>query len=329
MEKEILYADSEKLINKLTDQGLIINNIDNVKHMLDVYGYSNLIKSYRDPFIYETDNGKKYRQNTSFEQIFSLYILDKNLRNAVISSMLDLEEYIKMSIAEIIAKDFGTNPSEYLLLKNYRNRNKKQEHFRLPYLIDKMKDCLNSSVPLISHYKEKYNCVPPWILFKSIYFSTMVNFIDCFKQKQIDQLINKLYPEITDDKIDTKMLLHDTLFMCNEYRNAAAHGARIYNYIPKAKIRYSDIFNNDKMNISEGISSLLYVLHCLVYHNPFESLSNALNFEIRRHCAMFPQDRIYLGKTMGIDILNNDEFQKLYESGGLQNIMTIQKNKTK
>lgn len=305
-EKRILYADSEKLIRKLDSQGLIMADREAVKLALDTYGYSNLIKSYRDPFIFTTQEGKKYRNNASYEQIFSLYVFDKMLRNAVMSSMLDLEEYIKMTIAEIIAKDFGTDPENYLAFKNYRNRNKKVERFRLSNLLRSMRECLKITVPPISHYQTKYGCVPPWILFKSIYFSTMVNFIDCFKKEQLDQLIAKLYPDLPADQINLKMLLLDTLFMCNEYRNVAAHGGRIYNYKPKSKIRYVEIFNDDRMYISDGISSLLYSLDRISYDKPFVILKTTLDAEINRHCTAFPQDNIYIGEAMSIDIIATD-----------------------
>lgn len=54
----------------------------------------------------------------------SLYLLDKNLRNAVIASMLDLEEHIKEAAADVVAKSFGTHPDKYLNYRNYANKRK-------------------------------------------------------------------------------------------------------------------------------------------------------------------------------------------------------------
>ena len=96
MDKDtIFYATVDERIEKLKKQGLIINSLDFARSELALYGYSNLIKSYRDPYTIMSEGSKRYRSGVTFEQIQSLYILDKKLRNAVMASMLDLEEYVK------------------------------------------------------------------------------------------------------------------------------------------------------------------------------------------------------------------------------------------
>ena len=51
MEKQkILYATAEEQIEKLKRQGLIVDDSAFAKAELELYGYSNLIKSYRDPY---------------------------------------------------------------------------------------------------------------------------------------------------------------------------------------------------------------------------------------------------------------------------------------
>lgn len=62
---------------KLKSRNLTFKNIDYARKYLELYGYSNLIKSYRDPYVIE-ENGKKiFRDGVSFEQVCSLYIFDK------------------------------------------------------------------------------------------------------------------------------------------------------------------------------------------------------------------------------------------------------------
>ena len=106
MSKEILYTDVNNQIEKLKQQGLIIDNLNFAKTELQCYGYSNLIKSYRDPYTIMSDGKKIYRSGITFEQIWSLFILDKNLRYAVMGSMLDLEERVKEAAADTIAGAF-------------------------------------------------------------------------------------------------------------------------------------------------------------------------------------------------------------------------------
>ena len=178
MDKDtILYATVDEQIEKLKKQGLIINSLDFARSELALYGYSNLIKSYRDPYMIMSEEGSKsYRSGITFEQIQSLYILDKNLRNAVMASMLDLEEYVKEAAADVIAYKYGTNQNDYLQYRNYVNKKKRKQRFTLPAILDTLKKTLNTDKNPIAHYSQKYGVVPPWILFKSVYFSTIVKF---------------------------------------------------------------------------------------------------------------------------------------------------------
>lgn len=301
MSNIIVYTNVEQQLEKLKKQGLIINNEEFAKHELQVYGYSNLIKSYRDPYTY-SENGKKvYRSGITFEQILSLFMLDKNLRNAVMGSILDLEELIKESSADVIAESFGVDPNQYLQFKNYRDKKKRKQRFTLSAILGKLTNTLSTTKDPIYHYSQKYNSVPPWILFKSIYLSDIVNFINFFKPPQQVMLVNKLY-EPSDLKIPTSelsKLLMDSLFICLEYRNLAAHGGRIYNYTCSSRLRFVE--ENSK-NIS-GLSKLFFALNIFKYSAPFDNLHNVLSYQISRHCGMYPEDITYLGQLMNMNII--------------------------
>lgn len=181
---KVHYTTPEIQIKKLKSQNLIIENEDLAKDALSLFGYSNLIKSYREPYMIISENQKMYRTGVSFDQLCSLYRLDKALRNAVMASMLDLEEHIKEAAADVVAHSFGTHPDEYLDFRNYSNKRKRKYRFTLAGILETMRNTLDTDKNPIHHYQTEHKVVPPWILFKSIYFSTMVNFIDQFKISQ-------------------------------------------------------------------------------------------------------------------------------------------------
>lgn len=301
---DILYAPPEKQIEKLKRQGLIISDESFAKDQLELYGYSNLIKSYRDPYIYMNNGHKLYRTGVTFEQIYSLYILDKNLRNAVIASMLDFEEHIKESAADIVASCFGVSQDSYLNFKNYRDKQKRKSRFSLSGILNTMQETLTTDKNPIAHYMKNYGVVPPWILFKSIYLGTIVNFINLFKPTQQLMLVEKLYStsSISLSEQQLRFLMLDTLFCCLEYRNLAAHGGRIYNHTCKSKVRLAEQGNIP----SSGFSQLLFLLDTLKYDMPYYHLSSALSQEINRHCTSFPQDVTYLGLILNINITSKN-----------------------
>ena len=94
---DIPFSSIDEQIKKLLSQNLIIDDIDYAKFKLELFGYSNLIKSYREPYVIKTDTSIQYRSGVTFEQIHSLYMLDKNLRNSVMSAMQDLEEHNRIT----------------------------------------------------------------------------------------------------------------------------------------------------------------------------------------------------------------------------------------
>lgn len=303
---DIIYTTPEEQIEKLISQHLLVEDNESAVEALELFGYSNLIKSYREPYMITVDSKKIYRSGVSFNQLVSLYMLDKNLRNAVMAAMQDLEEHIKELSSDVIASSFGTHQNKYLQYKNYRNKRKRIERFTLSGILKTMNKTLDTDKDPIHHYNSEHGIVPPWILFKSIYFSTIINFIDQFKIKEQNKLVEKLYDgdslELPEERI--RMLMMDTLFICLEYRNIAAHGGRIYNYNCHNKLRIYEIFgeNNVKKTVV-GFSQLLFVLSLLNYQNPFFSLSNTLSEEVNRHCSAYPQDVTYLGQILNIDIV--------------------------
>lgn len=298
------YTTVEEQITKLKSQNLLIDNEALAKTALTIYGYSNLIKSYREPYTIIIDGKKQYRTGVTFEQLYSLYLLDKNLRNAVMASMLDLEEHIKATAAEVVAKSFGTHPDEYLNFRNYSNRRKRKERFSLTGILETIKKTLNTGKDPIYHYKTVHDIVPPWILFKNIYFSTIVNFVDQFKTQQKNEMINSLYDldNLHLSEESGRMLMMDTLFICLEYRNTAAHGGRTYNYQCDNKLRTVNIFGIEPDSIVSGFGQFLFLLSLFRYKNPFLHLDSVLSSEVNRHCKQFPQDVTYLGQILNMNI---------------------------
>ncbi len=307
---KIEFSTVEEQIEKLKSQHLIIENEEEAIDALSLFGYSNLIKSYREPYVITSDAGKVYRSGVSFDQICSLYILDKNLRNGVMAAMQDLEEHIKELSATVIASSFGTHQDDYLQYRHYRNKRKRIDRFTLSGILNTMKKTLDTDKDPIHHYKEEHGIVPPWILFKSIYFSTIINFIDQFKIAEQNKLIHKLYDtdsisdSISLEEANLRMLMIDTLYICLGYRNKAAHGGRIYNYNCPNVLRVHEIFGDSFSFNVNGFSQLLFVLSLLDYQSPYIGLQDILNEEVNRHCSKYPQDVTYLGQILNLDIIS-------------------------
>ena len=133
MSSPMQFRNVDYQIEKLKSQKLIIEDEEQAKNLLSISGYSNLIKSYRQPYVY-MDNDKL----------------------------------------------------------NYSNKKKRKPQFTLTAIIEKLNQTMKTDRDPIRLCREKHGDVPPWILFRGIYFSTMVNFIDQFKNSEKDALAQKL-----------------------------------------------------------------------------------------------------------------------------------------
>lgn len=301
---KINYSTPEYQVNKLKSQNLIISDESYALQKLSTYGYSNLIKSYRDPYVFTNDTGAKiYMDNTTFEQIESLFLFDKSLRNSVMAAMQDLEEHVKEVAADVIGNAFGTDPADYLNIRNYRDRKKSDSKFSLYNTIKKLNETLRNQNDPIHHYSTKYGTVPPWILFKSIYFSTIITFISKFKPTERAAVASRLYDYETHNLTIEQCvkLMNDTLYICQEYRNTAAHGGRIYLLSTKSSLRSKEIFGKEDTG-GTGYGRLLFLLRLLKYQAPYTKLKQSLDLELTKHCSIYPNDSTYLAQALNVNI---------------------------
>lgn len=297
LKKRFNFTNTEQQIEKLKSQQLTFQDEVFAKEVLKTYGYYNIINGYREPYIIPDDNQKIYYPNTVFEQIYALFRFDHTLRNSVLLAMIDLEEHLKAVLADTIADSFGTDYNIYLGKNNYRDKYVSDPKFRRNSILKEMKKVAEFSYKQpIKYYREAYNEVPPWILFKGVFFGTTVNFIRILKSTERSKLIRALYSDkIPDQEIETlKDILSDTLFMCLEYRNLAAHGGRVYNYTPSTSFR----LGND-LGLKKGLPQLFYALDLLQHKTPFQMLHSSMTQAVNEYCNIYKDSLERLEEVIG------------------------------
>lgn len=282
--KEFKYISVNSQIEKLKKQGLIISDEAFVYNILSIHGYYNVINGYREPYITVDSQGNKiFKPSVTFEQIYDLFTFDQAIRDSIMISMIDFEDHLKAVTADIIGNAFGVDPKNYLARNNYRDKHVNNPNFsRNEILYSLEKTAKFSSKEPLKYYREKYNLVPPWILFKGTFFATLVNFIRFFKKEQRESLIWQLYKNnVSKDTMEQyKDLLSDTLFMCLDYRNQTAHGGRIYNFVPKYTLRPFNGISHDP-----GLPQLVFALSQFNYKVPILQIQQAISSAINDYCS--------------------------------------------
>lgn len=300
------FTTFERQIEILKSRNLQFISEETALKALQRYGYYSIINGYKDPFVEIIDGNEFYRDGITFEQIFSLYRIDKEIRNVLMSAMLDIENNLRNAVAHTLGETYSANQALYLDKKNFRPGRKRNGIYQIDELLHKFHKIAHDDVQPMKHYRETYGNIPPWILLKGASFGNLVNFIKLQKGPQKDRIISLIY-DIPFDLVkgipSLKDLFMDTLFVCLDYRNRAAHGGRIYNFETKSRFRFSPLLH-ERMSVSEadyrngkgstGIKALLSAIQLMDNQTPYIELNFATDYNAREHCKLYPGDTEYL-----------------------------------
>ncbi|HEN5854038.1 TPA: Abi family protein, partial [Streptococcus agalactiae] len=103
-------------LNLLKDRGLKIGDEEKAELYLLTNNYYNIINGYGKFFCSEKN---KYDDDATFEKIAQLYFFDKEIKQILFSSILDVEKHLKSSIAHRFAERFQNQTYAYLNTNNY------------------------------------------------------------------------------------------------------------------------------------------------------------------------------------------------------------------
>lgn len=311
--KDKNFTTFEEQIKILKDRNLRFGSEETALTMLRRYGYYNIINGYKDPYIEIIDGKEFYKDGVTFEQIYSLYTLDRQIRNELMAAMLEVEDTLRTAVAHVLGEVFTADQNLYLDRKNFRLGKKRGNTYQLDDILNKFNKIINDDMNPIKYYRETYGNIPPWILMKGASFGNLVNFVKLQKGDLKDKIISLIYNKsLKDIKMNTniKTLFMDTLFVCLDYRNRAAHGGRTYNFKTKAKFRYIPLLHN-RMNISQadyrsgkGVTDLITLTTALAFFDNKKAhykLKASMDYFSKEHCDIYPNDLDYLRKYISID----------------------------
>ena len=204
-------------IDILREKGLTIKDEDYAKKVLLRENYF-FLNGYRHLFLVEKD---KFIPGTRFEELYSLFLFDRSLRNIIFKYLLVIENNLKSITSYVLSKKYGFKEKDYLRNKNFTDDPMKQK--QVNDLISKMKRQIRvngSQHSATLHYSSNYGYIPLWILVKVLSFgivSEMYSILKPADQKEIANTYN----------IDVQELL-DYLPILANYRNLCAHEDILY-----------------------------------------------------------------------------------------------------
>ena len=121
------FKTYQEQIEILKSRGIVINNEEFALEKLQEDNYYNIINGYKDLFI----DSNQYIQGTTFEEIYSLFEFDRNLKSILLKNILIVENILRTLIAYNFSLKYGND--NYLKIDNFetlKNSGCKKEKYQ-------------------------------------------------------------------------------------------------------------------------------------------------------------------------------------------------------
>ncbi|MBS7057412.1 MAG: Abi family protein [Streptococcus salivarius] len=305
------FTNIEQQIELLKTRNLKFFSEELAVQALQNYGYYEIVNGYKI-FIIDMDSEEDhFKDNETFEHLLSLYKLDKNIRNAVVESLIEIELSLRTAISYIIAKDFGVQESEYLKRNNYNPGKKNKKGYQIDQLLGKLNKISQDKIEPYKHYREVHGHIPPWILLKGTTLGNLVTMIKLLKPEQKNQVVSTclgLPVELVTN--DLKETFSEMLFLILAFRNRAAHSGRLFNFkSDKYSMQFREFFHErmgiDQAKYRKGFGKNdLFTLFNVVSLFANGIAKSRLNFGVfyflKQHLRNFPEDDVMFSIGTGM-----------------------------
>lgn len=215
---EKIFKSVNEQIEILKFKGLTIEDEEYAKDILLRENYF-FINGYRHLFM--SDNKDKYMPNTTFEEVYSLFLFDRTFRNIIFKNLLIIENNLKSVISYQLSKKYGYKEIDYLKPKNFNASPEKSK--QVNDIIRKMKRQVRVNAnqhTATYHYINNYGYIPLWIMVKVLSFGIVGELFSILK-KEDQEAVAGLFG------VSVETLETDLPILAN-YRNLCAHEEIVY-----------------------------------------------------------------------------------------------------
>ena len=274
-----VFKNLDEQIEILVNKGLTINNIEYAKETLLRENYFFLM-GYRHLFL-KHDSSRKFKEGTTFEELYSLFVFDRMFRNIIFKNLLIVENNYKSIFSYILSKKYGFKEKDYLNEKNFDNDKSKQR--QINDLIRKLKRQYRVNGiqhGATSHYMENYGYIPLWIGIKVISFGLMSEMFSILKPQDKKDIADIYKVEPDEMQVYLPILAN--------YRNLCAHEDVLFDHFTQRivpdnkyhKMLNIDITNGEYIYGKNDIFALIIILKRLLTKSDFKMMMNEINFEL-------------------------------------------------
>lgn len=272
------FKTLDEQIDIMRSKGLKILDVDKAKDILFRENYF-FINGYRQLLMYP--NEKRFIKGSTFDELYSIFIFDRKIRNIFFKYILVIENNIKSVMSYYLSKKYGYKEKEYLKDENFiEDPNRvKQVHD----VISKMKRQIRingAQHRATAHYVMNYGYIPLWVLVKVLSFGIVAELFGILKDED-REMIASIY------NIDDDTLLIFLSLLAN-FRNICAHEDIFYDHrtgrrIPDNKYhRLLDIEMDEEGYVSgkNDLYALVLIMKYMLSDTEFRDLIHEINYEL-------------------------------------------------
>lgn len=279
MSNNKIFKTLDEQVEILRSKGLIINDEYKAKEVLlrenyfFISGYRHLLmKKYKD---------NKFIDGATFEELHSIFLFDRELRNIIFKHILIIENNIKSMISYQLSRKYGFKEKDYLDPNNFTQDKMREK--QVYDVLNKMKRQIRVNGrqhTATMHYMDNYGYIPMWILVKVLSFGIISELFTILKVED-QQGIADYY------KLDYTTLSIYLSLLAN-YRNLCAHEDILYEHrtgrsIPDTKYHYElNIEMNDEGYIygKNDLYALIIIMKQMFTEEEFVDLMNEIEYVI-------------------------------------------------
>ena len=279
--KSKTFKTLDEQIDILVNTGLVVDDVEATKSILLRENYF-FLSGYRHLFMDPIDN-KRYLEGTTFKELYSMFLFDRQIRNIIFKNILIVENNLKSILAYVMSKNHGFKENNYLNPNNFVRDSRKNR--QINDLIRKMKRQISvngKQHTATAHYIINYGYIPLWVVVKVLSFG-IVGELYTILQYQDQKEIADVFGVSIKNMVDYLPILAN-------YRNLCAHEDICYiNRTQKAiddtkyhKLLYIPINNEEYIYGKNDLFALVIILKTLLDPDNFNLFINEVSYELDR-----------------------------------------------
>ena len=277
--KEFKTLDEQLGIFK--SKGLTINDEEEARNILLKENYF-FINGYRRVLMVSSKE-KKFVKGATFDELYAIFMFDRELRNILFKNLLIIENNIKSIMSYKLSIKYGYKEKNYLKESNFTTDNKDKR--RVNDVINKMKrqirvNSQNHSATL--HYITNYGYIPLWVLVKVLSFGLINELYGILKPEDQKEIADLYGIEMEDMEVYLSLLAN--------YRNLCAHEDIVFDHRTQKYISNTKYHNELKIKQDEfgeyikgknDIFALIIILKQMLTKDEFMHMMDEINLKLQ------------------------------------------------